>query len=122
VPGTVGDVAAGAPDLGEDGPARQPGKQTAGTPAIAHPFDTLYPMDLVGRWWNGQQGPNRRDIWLTSGNARWHVRARHGDRELHRDLDREHQARALVDQLKATAPGAWKDITQLLRRPTTPGR
>jgi hypothetical protein len=79
-------------------------------------------MDLAERWWNGQQGSDRRDIWLTATATGWHVRARHGQREVHRDLGREYEARALVDQLKATAPGEWRDITRLVRKPTTPQR
>lgn len=79
-------------------------------------------MDLVARWWNGQQGPDRRDIWLSASGTGWHVRARHGNSELRRDIDREYEAQALVDQLMAAAPGEWKDITRLVLKPGTPPR
>ena len=75
-------------------------------------------MELVGRWWNGERGRQaRRDIWLTSDGQRWNVRARQGDsdgREVSYDFDRGYEARAMVDRLKATAPGKWKEITKLL--------
>jgi hypothetical protein len=74
-------------------------------------------VELVGRWWNGtwdQQA--RRDIWLTSDGQRWTVRARRGDDEVSYDFDREYEARAMVDRLKVTAPGGWKDIIKLVRR------
>jgi hypothetical protein len=85
-------------------------------------FDSLLGVDLVARWWNGQRDrAARRDIWLTTDGTAWHVRARRhdagGDRELHRHFDREYEARALVDQLMNAAPGRWKDITRLIRKP-----
>jgi hypothetical protein len=54
--------------------------------------------------------------------TRWHVRARDGatpGREVHRDFDREYEARAMVDRLIEAAPGAWRDITKLVRKPAT---
>jgi hypothetical protein len=85
------------------------------------------PVELVARWWNGQRDPAaRRDIWLTSDGPRWSVRARHGGTgggEVQRQFTRDYQARAMVDQLMAAAPGAWKDITRLIRKPAdTPAR
>jgi hypothetical protein len=81
-------------------------------------------VDLVGRWWNGERDHSaRRDIWLTSNGEVWHVRARAGgagDREVHLDFGREYEARAMVDRLIAGAPGGWKDITKLVRRPADP--
>jgi hypothetical protein len=78
-------------------------------------------MDLVARWWNGTRGPPaRRDIWLTSDGRTWHVRARHGGtdgREVNHDFTREYEARALVDRLMTAAPGDWKNITDLVRKP-----
>jgi len=50
------------------------------------------------------------------------VRARHGEaggREVRYDFDREYEARAMVDRLIEAAPGAWRDITKLIRKPTT---
>jgi hypothetical protein len=64
---------------------------------------------------------DRRDIWLTSDGRVWHVRARQGNadgREVHHDFDREYEARAMVDRLMEAAPGGWKDITKLVRKPT----
>jgi len=73
----------------------------------------------VARWWNGLTGPDRRDIWLTATGTGWPVRARHGEQEVHHDVERDYQAHALVDRLRATAPGEWKNITKLVRRPGT---
>jgi hypothetical protein len=89
-----------------------PGRVTAGDGFAA---------DLVARWWNGLRGVDRRDIWLTSDGRVWHVRARQGNadgREVHHDFDREYEARAMVDRLMEAAPGGWKDITKLVRKPT----
>jgi hypothetical protein len=84
-------------------------------------FDRVRAVELVARWWNGQRDRlARRDIWLTSDGHRWHVRARHGDaagREVRYDFGREYEARAMVDRLIAAAPGRWKDITKLVRKP-----
>jgi hypothetical protein len=58
----------------------------------------------------------------TSDGRRWAVRALHGaadDREVHREFAREYEARAMVDRLIAAAPGRWKDITRLVRKPPT---
>jgi hypothetical protein len=82
-------------------------------------------VDLVARWCNGERDRVvRRDIWLTSGGRRWAVRARHGaadGREVRREFTREYEARAMVDRLIATAPGAWTDITRLIGKPTITG-
>ena len=79
-------------------------------------------MDLVARWWNGERDPvAHRDIWLTSDGQRWAVRGRHGaagGREVRQEFAREYEARALVDRLIAAAPGPWKNITRLVRKPT----
>jgi hypothetical protein len=78
-------------------------------------------VELVARWWNGQRGLTRRDIWLTSTGGGWNVRARHGTgdgREVRYDFDREYEARAMADRLIAAAPGGWKDITKLVSKPT----
>jgi hypothetical protein len=75
-------------------------------------------VELVGRWWNRQWGRlARRDIWLRTDDAGWHVQARHGDREVCFDFEREYEARAMVDQLVKAAPGGWKDITRLAAKP-----
>jgi hypothetical protein len=37
------------------------------------------------------------------------------------DFTREHEARAMVGRLIATAPGGWKDITKLVRKLVNPG-
>jgi hypothetical protein len=83
-------------------------------------------VDLVARWWNGEQDRvARRDIWLTSDGQRWAVRAWHGtvdDREVHQEFTREYEARAMVDRLIAAAPGRWKDITKLVRKPDVRAR
>jgi hypothetical protein len=62
-------------------------------------------VDLVARWWNGEQDRvARRDIWLTSDGQRWAVRARRGDgREVRQEFAREYEARAMVDRLIAAA-------------------
>jgi hypothetical protein len=82
-------------------------------------------VDLVARWCNGERDRVvRRDIWLTSDGQRGAVRARHGaadGREVHQEFTREYEARAMVDRLIAAAPGAWTDITTLIRKPTTTG-
>jgi hypothetical protein len=79
-------------------------------------------VDLVARWWNGERDPvARRDIWLTFDGQRWAVRGRHGaadGREVRHDFSREYEARAMVNRLIAAAPGPWKDITRLVRKPT----
>jgi hypothetical protein len=52
------------------------------------------------------------------------VRARHGaadDREVRQEFTREYEACAMVDRLIEAAPGAWRDITKLIRKPTTAG-
>ena len=88
----------------------------------------MFVVELVGRWWNGHWGRMaRRDIWLSRAGGDWHVRARDGaggGREVHYDFDREYEARAMVERLIAAAPGGWKDITRLVRKPQTdpPGR
>jgi hypothetical protein len=76
-------------------------------------------VKLVARWWNGQHDRTaRRDVWLTSDGVAWNVRARHGSAtEVSYDLTREYEARAMVDRLIAAAPGRWKDITTLVRKP-----
>ena len=75
-------------------------------------------VDLVARWWNGQQDQSvRRDIWLTSDDCHWIVRARHRCGEVQHEFTREYEARAMVDKLIAAAPGNWKDITRLISRP-----
>jgi hypothetical protein len=79
-------------------------------------------VDLVARWWNGERDrAARRDIWLTSDGQRWVVRARHSadGREVHQEFTREYEAHAMVDRLIAAAPGRWKDITRLGRKPPT---
>jgi hypothetical protein len=81
-------------------------------------------VHLVARWWNGERDRvARRDIWLTSDGQRWAVRARHSadGREVRQEFTREYEARAMVDRLIAAAPGAWRDITKLTRKPTTAG-
>jgi len=82
-------------------------------------------MELVGRWWNRKwERVARRDIWLTSDGRRWSVRARHGGDggdEVAYEFDRDYQARAMVDRLKAAAPGEWKDLTKLMAREQRPG-
>jgi hypothetical protein len=81
-------------------------------------------VDLVARWWNGERDRVARcDIWLTSDGQRWAVRARHGAAdggEVRQEFTREYEARAIVDRLIAAAPGRWKDITRLVRKPLTP--
>ncbi len=82
-------------------------------------------MEQVARWWNGQREPSaRRDIWLTTDGATWHVRARHGvpPREVSHRYPREYEARAMVDRLIQAAPGNWQDITRLVDRPSLPSR
>lgn len=78
---------------------------------------------LVARWWNGERDRTaRRDIWLTSDGQRWAVRARHSaadGREVRQEFTREYEARAMVDRLVAAAPGQWKEITRLVRKPLT---
>jgi hypothetical protein len=78
-------------------------------------------VELILRWWNGERDrAARRDIWLTSDGQRWAVRARHGGadgREVRREFAREYEARAMVHRLIAAAPGPWKDITRLVRKP-----
>jgi asparagine synthetase B (glutamine-hydrolysing) len=76
-------------------------------------------VDLVARWWNGQPDrAARRDIWLAANGGVWNVRARHGESdEVRYDFTREYEARAMVDRLIAAAPGRWKDITSLVRKP-----
>jgi hypothetical protein len=78
-------------------------------------------MHLLGRWWNGQWGNARRDIWLTGDGKSWHVRGRHGGAdgpEVQYEYDQEWAARAMVDQLINAAPvGRWKDITRLVTKP-----
>src|SRR5258708_194490 len=68
--------------------------------------------DLVAPWGNGQRDRSaRRDIWLTSDGQVWNVRARQGGadgREMVYDFTRDHEARAMVARLIATAPGGWK--------------
>jgi hypothetical protein len=80
-------------------------------------------VDLIGQWWNGERDPvGRRDVWLTSDGQRWAVRARYGaddGREVRQEFSREYEARAMVDQLITAAPGRWKDITRLVRKPLT---
>jgi hypothetical protein len=77
-------------------------------------------VDLVARWWNGQRDrAARRDIWLTSDGQRSAVRARHGGadgREVHQEFTRD-MTPGMVDRLIAAAPGRWKDITRLVRKP-----
>lgn len=43
-----------------------------------------------------------------------------GGREVVYDFTREHEARAMVGRLIATAPGGWKDITKLVRKLVNP--
>jgi hypothetical protein len=76
-------------------------------------------VDLVARWWNGDRDRSRRrDIWLTCSGRVWTVRARHGTTgEVTYDYGREYEARAMVDRLIKAAPGHWKDITKLVRKP-----
>jgi hypothetical protein len=80
-------------------------------------------VDHVVRWWNGERDHvARRDIWLTSNGQRWAVRARHSaadGREVRQEFTREYEARAMADRLIAAAPGRWKDITRLVRKPLT---
>jgi hypothetical protein len=86
-------------------------------------FDSLAAMEVVGRWWNGRrERATRRDIWLTSDGALWTVRARRAGAggEVTYQFDREYEARAMVDRLKATAPDEWKDLIRLIRREERP--
>ena len=91
--------------------------------AVRRP-DTVRLVELVGRWWNGERGASeRRDIWLTSDGQTWTVRARLGTAggpEVHHEFGREYEARAMVDRLIAAAPGRWKDVTRLVRKPDLP--
>jgi hypothetical protein len=76
-------------------------------------------VEIVARWWNGQYDRSARcDIWLASDGVVWEVRAFRGaaDAVCH-EFTREYEARAMVDRLIATAPGRWKDITRLVRKP-----
>ncbi|HEU4421363.1 MAG TPA: hypothetical protein VFR67_02355 [Pilimelia sp.] len=76
-------------------------------------------VEIVARWWNRRWGHLRRDIWLESDAQHWVVRGRVGGadgREVTYDFDRDYEAHAMVDRLKATAPGDWKDLTRLLQR------
>ena len=60
----------------------------------------------------------RRDIWLASDGALWTVRARRGPAdEVRYEFTHEYEARAMLDQLIAAAPGRWKDITRLISKP-----
>jgi hypothetical protein len=73
---------------------------------------------LIARWLNGQRDQSvRRDIWLTSDGRYWNLRARHGVGEVQHEFTREYEARAMVDNLIASAPGDWKDITRLISKP-----
>lgn len=73
-------------------------------------------MQLVERWWNGQWGMARLDVWLYRDGERWLVRAQKrlgqwGEGE--RWFDSEEEARASVDHLLRTAKvggDRWRDI------------
>ncbi len=82
--------------------------------------------DLVAPWGNGQRDRSaRRDIWLTSDGQVWNVRARQGGadgREMVYDFTRDHEARAMVARLIATAPGGWKGGRWWRGCPKTAGR
>jgi len=77
-------------------------------------------MELVGRWWNGKYGRTaRRDVWLyQQSRDGFVVHARHGgsEGELKQwPAMREYEARNLVDRLKRTAGGQWRDLTRLYK-------
>ena len=74
----------------------------------------------MGRWWNGKYGRTaRRDVWLYQvSRDGFVVHARHGgsEGELRRwSAMREYEARNLVDRLKRTAGGQWRDLTRLYK-------
>jgi hypothetical protein len=75
-------------------------------------------MDLLARWWNNRWYRMRRDIWLETDGRRWIVRGRvggHDGREVRYEFDREYQAHAMVDRLRAATPDDWKNITRLIQ-------
>jgi hypothetical protein len=76
-------------------------------------------VDLLARWWNSRLHGMRRDIWLETDGHRWIVRGRaggHDGRDVRYEFDRDYQAHAMVDRLKAAAPDDWKNITRLIHR------
>ena len=75
-------------------------------------------VELIGRWWNGKYGRTaRRDVWLyRASRDGFVVHARHGgsEGELRRwPAMREYEARNLVDRLKESAGGDWRDLSRL---------
>ncbi|GAB3330798.1 hypothetical protein RMN56_12780 [Micromonospora halotolerans] len=77
-------------------------------------------MEVWGRWWNGSWGRMaRRDIWLLSDGRLWRVRGRLGGddgQEVSYDFPDERAARSMVDRMKKTSAGTWRDLTEAIRQ------
>ncbi|GAB3186294.1 hypothetical protein GCM10027259_49930 [Micromonospora palomenae] len=61
----------------------------------------------------------RRDIWLLSDGRLWRVRGRlggDGGQEVSHDFPDEGSARRMVDRMMKTSAGAWRDLTEAVRR------
>lgn len=75
-------------------------------------------MELIERWWNGQWGIWRRDVWLVRLDTAYGVQWREGGAEQgtqRKVYTAEQDARAAVDGL--LAEGRWRNITEVSSAP-----
>lgn len=81
----------------------------------------------VEHWFNHKWAAARRDVYLLRIEPGWQARRREGGndrREVVYDFDLEHDARAMVEALKAKIPPElrnWSQVTERQPPPTTSG-
>jgi hypothetical protein len=75
--------------------------------------------DIVEHWFNRRYRTLRRDIYLRHDAFGWYVRARRGGAdgtEVTHTFADEHDARSMVDRLKAVTPPEESDWALMPRR------